>query len=387
MNHRFLTEITENTLSIDDVFKRANLHYVHREKRTDKLSNINTNVSRNNARNLCYVQHGSRTCNSLVTLSGSVIASLDDATILPYFNIVLDKSRCIVADKFGSQTTFPFAMKTYGTYFGYSVEKQQFSGPFQTSLSDLIKTNPIELAGDQTFFLLSNDINDRVYAHWMFHIMPILYEFSEILQSYRPIMLLGYPPTNNQIDIMTTLFPWTNDLQFLIIDRPVTVKRCTLATTPDEPLLFSDYINFLRGKAESENLHESNIYLSRSDAKTRRIINEEELTAALRKFNFSIVTIGTSSFVDQIKIFSEAKNVIIVNGSHYASMVFCQSSVKACVIQGNNESTLHAADALNTLGLSAHEFITDSCDASHDGDLKVNVKLLMESLVSNKLIQ
>jgi len=64
------------------------------------------------------------------------------------------------------------------------------------------------------------------------------------------------------------------------------------------------------------------IYISRSDASGRRIVNETELTAFLSKLGFERVVLSGLSFEEQKKIFCESNVVIGVHGAGLANAVF-----------------------------------------------------------------
>ena len=66
------------------------------------------------------------------------------------------------------------------------------------------------------------------------------------------------------------------------------------------------------------------IYLSRRDAKTRRLTNESDLIDLLVHYGFTVLEPGHMSIARQVLAFGEADVVIGTHGSGLANIVFCQ---------------------------------------------------------------
>ena len=68
------------------------------------------------------------------------------------------------------------------------------------------------------------------------------------------------------------------------------------------------------------------IYISRSLARYRRIINESELIPILENLGFEIVHAEKLSFGSQVKLFNEAKVILSSHGAGLTNMLFAPSS-------------------------------------------------------------
>lgn len=64
------------------------------------------------------------------------------------------------------------------------------------------------------------------------------------------------------------------------------------------------------------------IYISRSDARRRRVLNEEELIKQLRKRGFNIVIPGKYNLADQAKLFEKAEVIVGPHGMGLTNMLF-----------------------------------------------------------------
>lgn len=76
----------------------------------------------------------------------------------------------------------------------------------------------------------------------------------------------------------------------------------------------------------NENERKRRIYISRSEALTRKIINESELTTYLRKFNFEIITPDKLSVSQQYNLFASAEIVIGQHGGGLTNCIACRNA-------------------------------------------------------------
>ena len=66
------------------------------------------------------------------------------------------------------------------------------------------------------------------------------------------------------------------------------------------------------------------LYISRSDSKTRRLINEPEVLGMIMPLGFDVLTLAGMSFAKQVELFSQARIVIGPHGAGFSNVVFCQ---------------------------------------------------------------
>jgi capsular polysaccharide biosynthesis protein len=64
------------------------------------------------------------------------------------------------------------------------------------------------------------------------------------------------------------------------------------------------------------------LYLSRADAKTRGIINEDELVHELMRFGFRSITLNDRSITEQASLFNAAKVIVAPHGSSLTNIAF-----------------------------------------------------------------
>ena len=66
------------------------------------------------------------------------------------------------------------------------------------------------------------------------------------------------------------------------------------------------------------------LYVSRSDASRRRVINESQVFALLKRYGFVKVELSTLTFKEQAEFFLAAEAVVGPHGAGFSHLVFCQ---------------------------------------------------------------
>jgi len=74
------------------------------------------------------------------------------------------------------------------------------------------------------------------------------------------------------------------------------------------------------------------LYVSRRKVSHRRIVNNEQIEASLAKLGFELVCPEQLSFLDQVRIFSEAELIVGQAGSGLVNMIFSPESCKVIVL-------------------------------------------------------
>jgi capsular polysaccharide biosynthesis protein len=74
------------------------------------------------------------------------------------------------------------------------------------------------------------------------------------------------------------------------------------------------------------------LYLSRADAKTRGIVNEDQLVRELARFGFRSITLDGRSVSEQASLFSAAKVIVAPHGSALTNIAFCSPGTRVIEI-------------------------------------------------------
>ena len=78
------------------------------------------------------------------------------------------------------------------------------------------------------------------------------------------------------------------------------------------------------------------IYISRSNQKTRRIVNEHEVISVLAAYGFETVNPEDLAHSQQVALFSEASVVIGTTGAAFTNLLFCKPGCRVIEIRPSN---------------------------------------------------
>jgi hypothetical protein len=100
----------------------------------------------------------------------------------------------------------------------------------------------------------------------------------------------------------------------------------------------------------------TSIYIQRRSS-PRRVVNEVELLPVLKEFGYEVVALEDYPVVDQIRIVSEAKNILAPHGAGLAFTVFCNPEARIIELSGDsNLEQRHYMHLAYALGLRFHRY-------------------------------
>lgn len=182
---------------------------------------------------------------------------------------------------------------------------------------------------------LSND----VYFHWMLDILPRfeLLNLSEIETTEIDYFLIDDRTGFQQESIQILNLPKSKLLK-LSSALHLRADRLIVPSFPGSvawmPSWTCDFLKrqFLSSECDRFSDVGDRIYISRGQAQSRRVLNEEEVIALLEKFGFRTVTLESMSIREQASLLSKASVVVSPHGSGLTNLVFCQPGTKAIEI-------------------------------------------------------
>ncbi len=176
--------------------------------------------------------------------------------------------------------------------------------------------------------LFAREHGEAGYFHWLHSIMPRIAQYeANGLNSHRLMLALSEPFQRDSLGVLgiaperyclstgTTMF--CEELYF-----------CSPMVSPDlgrsggffERSLYAT--RMLRGLTEGMPYAGRRLYISRQDAKIRRLLVEDEVAAALTKDGFEIVTLTGMKFRDQVAMFASAAVVVSMHGAGLSNIAF-----------------------------------------------------------------
>jgi capsular polysaccharide biosynthesis protein len=147
------------------------------------------------------------------------------------------------------------------------------------------------------------------------------------------------------------------------------------ATAPDIAKEMRD--TFVGRLGSLANERKRRVFISRANARYRRLINENELIPELEQLRFEIVRAEEFSFADQVRIFSECAVVLGVHGAGLTNILFAPAGCRVLEIHGPDVTRFHYWVMACTLGHSYDCFVGQAVEGSAkcmEPDFRVDLK-------------
>lgn len=180
----------------------------------------------------------------------------------------------------------------------------------------------------------------NTYAHWLLDLLP---RFNLLLRSNIPISDIDYFIVNGTelpfqeqtlkiLDIpQKKLISSSPDLH-IKADRLVvpSLPRVRFNTSEWTPKWVCDFLKekFLHYRNSDISNSQKKLYISRENAKVRRVVNETEVIALLSEFGFKVIYLESMPVSEQARLFFSANIIITPHGAGLANLVFCQPKTK-----------------------------------------------------------
>jgi capsular polysaccharide biosynthesis protein len=184
------------------------------------------------------------------------------------------------------------------------------------------------------FFLFGGENN---YWHFMIDFMPRLFCLKKLSDDdIRIVIPHDLDKKFEEFIIKICNLLEINKITFLKINTNNLIHSFeNLIFTSNPSIAFTSFFfhKLLRNNIKKEK--KRNLYVMRGDAINRKVLNESDLIEILKKYNYDIIDCATLSIEEQIKQFSEAKNIIIPNGAAITNLLFVPDAINVIEIRSN----------------------------------------------------
>ena len=196
--------------------------------------------------------------------------------------------------------------------------------------------------------LLTGGGGNYNYWHWLFDVLPRLKIVENVLNlesiqyflfpnikkkfQYESLDLLNIPKNKRLSSIKHRHL--SGD-QIIVTEHPYVIKNDASNEIQNLPIWI---INWLKSElTKNLDLKDNNlpkkIYIDRSDASPniknlRKILNEEEIIKQCRSRDFELVQLSELSFINQIKLFYNARKIIGLHGAGFANVIFSKPELE-----------------------------------------------------------
>lgn len=224
----------------------------------------------------------------------------------------------------------------------------------------------------------------RNYFHWMFDVVARIVELTQYVEFRKLPLLVPADITDLQREILSKLafegsvmLQPSNDVlveKLLFASYVQDTKPHAMAYTPPKRALCAMRKSFLR---EGPRLNAGRrVFISRSDARSRLVVNEAAILESLMPFGFERVILSGMPFDDQVRLFESAECVVGPHGAGFVNLIFCSPGTR--VLELFTPSFIHRAYycLTSTMGLQYYYLVGESVGE----DMVVSPKDVIEAL-------
>jgi capsular polysaccharide biosynthesis protein len=243
---------------------------------------------------------------------------------------------------------------------------------------------------DQTV-LVAGNAGWRNYSHWLFQCFPPLLLAPQVgLGETHAIV----PPLNAVQRELLAYAGWDSRRYTELPVEAAALPRYgvyTNLTGGDFPFLPHPAIaapfETLAAQAPRSAFAGQRVFLSRADARKRVMINDAELTTALEKEGYTIVTPGALSAREQIALFRDAALLVGQHGAAFTNLLFSPCGKDGPVVVELHQENYPASAFVKLCqakGLSYtaifSRMIDAGADGRHDSTWEADIPLILETL-------
>lgn len=275
------------------------------------------------------------------------IAHLSDVLVGQNSLVVYDGA--IIVEGYGPPWA-TISIRNASSYYNLAVKEDGVDG--HTAVPIALLENPGVKVIDEPHFFVSNEKNDRNIFHFQNFVVPRFGGRHACLAPEVP-GFFSYPPSRYQVMFMREL-PNISRLTFGDGESTYLFKDLFFPVI-GQPYLFC-HSNYYIHRNVSRNLQfskprQSRIFISRSDADSRKILNENDLLPVLTDYNFQIVTLSYLTPLDQLKLFANADFVVFPHGAGASNTSFSRIGTRLLELSPVRDNGPHFCLLASQFGL------------------------------------
>lgn len=234
--------------------------------------------------------------------------------------------------------------------------------------------------------LLINNIYSHTYYHWLLECLPRLFLLRKEIK--KSILLLPSDHSSSFHQESLKIFN-VNKIQYLNERTSYSVKKLRTCSQIGRvanyhPQILMNTARFIK-EAIGEDLNgPEKVYISRSKASRRKVVNENEVESALISKGFKSVSMEDFPFSQQVRFMSSCKHLVSIHGAGLANMIFMPQGGSVLELRKFDSGvnyfyyTLASASNLNYF----YQFCqsTSENDSVQDADIIVDIEQLSRNL-------
>ena len=213
-----------------------------------------------------------------------------------------------------------------------------------------------------------------MYFHWLTDALPRLIALEDHVEKYKVLLPESYQKHPYIIDSLEIL---GYDFIFYSESNRVFVKKLALPSHTASPGNYNAYyLNKLRDRFLKNKKKIRKIFISRSQANQRFIINEDEVTSILISFGFEAHIFENYTLNKQIELMNETSVLVGLHGAGLTNMLFMPENGNIIELrnQGDKQNNCYfsMASGLN----HAYYYLQGEGDSSQTANVNIKIDTL-----------
>lgn len=188
------------------------------------------------------------------------------------------------------------------------------------------------------------------YYHWITEALPRLFHVRAFLDHH--ILLLPESFKGMPLDSIEPLYG--KEVYWIPMNKNMVLESLMIPESPLASGVYEKEIFFKLRNLYSEAVMEKNIkkkfgskiYASRSKALRRKVANENEVTATLAEYGFTIINFEDHSFWEQVAMMQQADVLVSVHGAGLSNVLFMREGSRVIELQKEPVNMGEAVDVL-----------------------------------------
>lgn len=223
------------------------------------------------------------------------------------------------------------------------------------------------------------------YFHWLTEVLPKIYFLKKHFSEFTILI-----PSNFTAEYQITSLKLMN-VSFIYFEGMALLRKGYLPSRQApysahyNPEIIKGLSNEIRLKIDLSFHVGSYIYITRCNAKIRKILNENEVIDLLRKYGFKVVEFESLSFQQQVSLSYYAEIIVSIHGAGLTNMIFCKPGTVVLEFSLKNQILDKCYYTLSDVcDLSYYYQFCNSADSSIDyysANLIVDIKLLEQNII------
>jgi hypothetical protein len=273
------------------------------------------------------------------TIMGSIVMNLSDVVVKDNSLLIFYNKNLAIQETYGDKDWLQFRLDKWPTAHNSHIAKINFyNKKFYKRINTYIIEKKLKIINKPAIYL--SGITEDNFFHWIFDVMPKLYAL-EKFSSLRKLPIIVRNPLNKYQIEMFKIFGVKNEIIYTN-GKSFKAKNLFVPVLPSPPAYSKPVITWLKKKfftkVKKNPLNKKNrIYISRKDAKHRKVINDQQISDCLKQFNFKTLILSQMSLREQINAFRNAECIVFSHGSAGSHLIFAPKNCKVIELQSPSQ--------------------------------------------------